>query len=71
MLTNVEVADEPAHSAMTKPTLITAARPSRSTSLTVGAMTSSTTLGVNAREKKSSSCCSIWFTVSGPSSPDR
>ena len=68
VLTNVAVADEPAHSASTKPTLTMSARPPRSTSCTVGAMSWVTTSGENALLKPFSS----WFwardTVPGPNS---
>ncbi len=66
VLTKVAVADDPAHSASTKPMLMMSARPPCRTSCTVGVMTWLTTSLVNARLSVDSISCSIRFTVPGP-----
>ena len=66
VLTKVAVADDPAHSARTKPMLMTSARPPCSTSRRVGAMTWSTTSLLNARLKVFSIWLSVRSTVPSP-----
>jgi hypothetical protein len=66
VLTNVAVADEPAHSASAKPMLITSARPPDRTSRRIGAITFCTTSSLNARLSVFSICVSVRVTVPLP-----
>ncbi len=70
VLTKVAVADEPAHSATTKPMLITSARPPCSTSCSIGVTMSSTTCGLNALLRVDSIFVSARLTVESPNHRD-
>ena len=66
--TNAEMADEPAHSEMTKPIDTTSPRAPLTMSRTVGSMISLTTLGEKKRPAVLMSWSSIAGRVSGPNS---
>ena len=63
---NVAVADEPAHSDSTKPTLTTSSRPDPRMSASVGRTRESTTSAVSTWAEASSSRSSIWRTEATP-----
>src|ERR1700737_1810539 len=64
--TNAEIADEPAHSEMTKPTDTTSPRALLTMSVMVGWMISLTTLGEKKLLAVEISCCWMAGNVSGP-----
>ncbi len=63
------IADDPAHSAMRNPTETTSARPRVRMLEAVGAMSWSTTSGVNTRWANPTILPSTMSTVSGPNQP--
>ena len=66
--TNAEIADEPAHSEMTKPNDTTSPRAPLTMSRTVGSMISATTFGEKNRPAVPINWFSITGRVSGPNS---
>jgi len=67
--TKEDIADDPAHSEMTKPTETTSPRPVERMSATVGAMIWSTALGLNRLPLTAMICRCTVSTVLGPNQP--